>query len=494
MEEIGYAESGGFELNTLDGSSVSGLGFSDSGGFELDTRDSNSEGVNTDLTGFGDTPGFSLDTTDGNGTDSNATGDQLVTVSGTVFYDGVVPGAAYVWALEANGSTAAEQILPAGEGNYTLTVAQGKAYDFKAFIDGTGNGYPNNGEVWKHFLDWNQTLGGFNLTQVDGNLSGIDFHLSDKDADFDGFLDWHEYQAGTGINEHNSTPGLDFGLVAHWNFDETNGTVLADLSGNELNGTLQGFNGGWEPGRIGGSLRFDGVDDYVSFPNLSELDDLRPFSFSGWLKLDDNGSGYVLAKRSGLTGYWRLHYSPSTINWLVRQTNDIEPTIRTDLTRPYQTWQHLAVSWSGKLSGINTRIYLDGQETLSVTRSVGSGEILSDADNLFTLGNRPQNNTSYFKGWMDDFRIWNRTITADEVQSLFDSAPASSTGPIALTDANFQDAINLWFSAEANATALYGHISEWNVSAVTDMSFAFLNLMKIFRSPSVIITGFNGML
>ena len=244
MEEIGYAESGGFELNTLDGSSVSGLGFSDSGGFELDTRDSNSEGVNTDLTGFGDTPGFSLDTTDGNGTDSNATGDQLVTVSGTVFYDGVVPGAAYVWALEANGSTAAEQILPAGEGNYTLTVAQGKAYDFKAFIDGTGNGYPNNGEVWKHFLDWNQTLGGFNLTQVDGNLSGIDFHLSDKDADFDGFLDWHEYLAGTGINEHNSTPGLDFGLVAHWNFDETNGTVLADLSGNELNGTLQGFNGG----------------------------------------------------------------------------------------------------------------------------------------------------------------------------------------------------------------------------------------------------------
>ena len=65
------------------------------------------------------------------------------------------------------------------------------------------------------------------------------------------------------------------------------------------------------------------------------------------------------------------------------------------------------------------------------------------------------------------------TITADEVQSLFDSAPAPSTGPIALTDANFQDAINLWFSAEANATALYGHISEWNVSAVTDMSTAF---------------------
>ena len=41
--------------------------------------------------GAGDSNEFVLDTTDGNGTDSNATRDQLVTVSGTVFYDGVVP-------------------------------------------------------------------------------------------------------------------------------------------------------------------------------------------------------------------------------------------------------------------------------------------------------------------------------------------------------------------------------------------------------------------
>jgi surface protein len=44
---------------------------------------------------------------------------------------------------------------------------------------------------------------------------------------------------------------------------------------------------------------------------------------------------------------------------------------------------------------------------------------------------------------------------------------------IPLTDANFKDAIALWFSDEANATATYGHISDWNVSAVTDMSRTF---------------------
>ncbi|MBT3668028.1 MAG: DUF285 domain-containing protein [Opitutae bacterium] len=44
---------------------------------------------------------------------------------------------------------------------------------------------------------------------------------------------------------------------------------------------------------------------------------------------------------------------------------------------------------------------------------------------------------------------------------------------VVINDANFQTAVNLWFSDEANAIATYGHISDWNTSAVTDMSSAF---------------------
>ena len=124
------------------------------------------------------------------------------------------------------------------------------------------------------------------LLQVDGNLTDINFDLWDGDNDQDGFLNWHEYQAGTEYNNKNETPGLDFGLVAHWKFDETNGTTLHDSSGNDVNGTLVGFDDGWSPGRSGGALRFDGVNDHVSFEGINKLDDIRPFSFSGWIKLD----------------------------------------------------------------------------------------------------------------------------------------------------------------------------------------------------------------
>ena len=57
----------------------------------------------------------------------------------------------------------------------------------------------------------------------------------------------------------------------------------------------------------------------------------------------------------------------------------------------------------------------------------------------------------------------------------YSSWSAHVPAPASLTNANFQTAINLWFSDEANANATYGHIRDWNVSAVTDMSNAFMN-------------------
>ena len=53
-----------------------------------------------------------------------------------------------------------------------------------------------------------------------------------------------------------------------------------------------------------------------------------------------------------------------------------------------------------------------------------------------------------------------------------------------ITDANFQDAVNLWFSDEANATYTYGHIRDWNVSLVTDMSEAFLGIGRTSMKTS----------
>ena len=79
--------------------------------------------------------------------------------------------------------------------------------------------------------------------------------------------------------------------------------------------------------------------------------------------------------------------------------------------------------------------------------------------------------TRYFKGKLDDFRIWNRTLSASEVTQLY---YLEKPGAV-LTDHNFTTAIGLWFSDRNNTLATHGHISNWGVSAVTEMNGTFEN-------------------
>ena len=408
---------------------------------------------------------------------ANVQAEVNATLSGTITYTGPVTGPVVVWA-KFNDQIVKTVTLPNGPGPYTMQLPMNRNYDIKAFRDGNGNGNLDVGwqvgEPFAHHGDWNNTSSSFNTFLLDGNKTGIDVNIYwHNDTDNDGFYDWDEYVAGSEGNDSSSIPGIGYGLIAHWTFDETDGTVLGGSSVNEINGTLVGFgsnsNAHWVPGKTGGALRFDGVDDYVSFPGATPLDDVRPFSFAGWIKLDQNGSGYVIAKRSLGSGYWRFFASDATKNWFIRQATGTSPTLSTTELTPFFQWQHVALTWNGLLGGQNSKMYLDGTLVSNVTQNSGSGVLTSDVGNLFTLGNRPQNNSSFFKGWMDDFRIWNRTLLPHEVNTLYESPS------FPLTDANFTQAIDLWFADQASAAATYGHIRDWNVSGVTNMANAFQN-------------------
>ncbi|MEK7449402.1 MAG: fibronectin type III domain-containing protein [Planctomycetota bacterium] len=69
-------------------------------------------------------------------------------------------------------------------------------------------------------------------------------------------------------------------LVAHWKFDETAGTTAADASGNANNGTVYGTT--WS----GGTLSFDGTDDYVNMGDVTFLDSATNCTIECWFKAD----------------------------------------------------------------------------------------------------------------------------------------------------------------------------------------------------------------
>ena len=73
-------------------------------------------------------------------------------------------------------------------------------------------------------------------------------------------------------------------------------------------------------------------------------------------------------------------------------------------------------------------------------------------------------------GWDFD-QVWK--MPDDSYPRLTWEAQQQAPQTPTLTDGTFRAALALWFSDEAAAIEAYGHISDWNTSAVTDMSEAF---------------------
>ena len=92
--------------------------------------------------------------------------------------------------------------------------------------------------------------------------------------------------------------------------DEESGTVAADASGSDNDGTLVNMNNAdWVDGRFGKALHFDGTDDHVTLGAGTGLGLDKPaeFTFSAWIKLDRAGSYPMVISKDGTALNLRLH-------------------------------------------------------------------------------------------------------------------------------------------------------------------------------------------
>ena len=87
-------------------------------------------------------------------------------------------------------------------------------------------------------------------------------------------------------------------------------------------------------------------------------------------------------------------------------------------------------------------------------------------------------NTSSVTNITDIFQ--NTSALSDTTKGLIHEAFSSNPNwsydwrpHVVIDDSNFQAAIKLWFSNQTDANSTYGHISDWNTSAVTDMESAY---------------------
>jgi len=148
-------------------------------------------------------------------------------------------------------------------------------------------------------------------------------------------------------------------------------------------------------------LDFDGRNDYAE--NTAILGGLANASLMAWIDLNSTFSG-----TGTVVGQDKFHIKISSTRTLQAVVNGTTLTFGTALNR--SQWYHVAATYGGG----SLKLYLNGK--LVATQAI-AGNIAADASKL-TLGKDPLTSTNYFKGKIDEVRVFNVTLTNTQVERM----------------------------------------------------------------------------
>ena len=204
-----------------------------------------------------------------------------------------------------------------------------------------------------------------------------------------------------------SVENMAAGLVLALGFDEGAGTSTSDASGSNNTASIAGAT--WTAGRFGQALSFDGINDLVSVADSTSLHLATGMTLEAWLQ-PRVLSGYttaILKERPSHLAY-ALYANTDTDRAATEVAVATNLDTRSSLQLPLNTWSHLAATYDGAA----LRLYVNG--ALLSTRAV-TGSITASANPLRIGGNNIWG--EFFNGVIDEVRVYNRALTAQEIQS-----------------------------------------------------------------------------
>jgi hypothetical protein len=312
-------------------------------------------------------------------------------------------------------------------------------------FDTDGDGLGDGEEINTYMTDPNL---------VDSDLDGLSdgdevlTHLTmpnKRDSDMDGVNDGVEIAAGTNPNGP-ETPmvAVSNGLLVYYSFDsvDVSGDTVSDTAGNAVgpfNGTKTNSGPTSASGVFGEAVEFAGGGNNSTSAHYIDMNSsavalaaLSSGSIAAWVKapndalvtdvltifaISDENDGSSESRwwvsNGGATGTGTLAYG-------VRDDGVNLGTLSSGSTNPLfdGAWHHVALTFDQN-DGM-ARLYVDGFEKATEASAFFSGVM---GANSASIGRNKDSTAGggqwFFDGTMDDFAIWNRSLSAAEVATIY---------------------------------------------------------------------------
>ena len=234
------------------------------------------------------------------------------------------------------------------------------------------------------------------------------------------------------------------GLIGWWKFDEGGGTNTADSSGNMNSGILENGPSWVLPGRIGSAaLSFVCTNhQFVSVSNAAILNVRSAITIAAWVNADDWSGNHRFLEKGDSDNQYMFMADANELRFHLNSVNTLVAPIP-----PANTWVHVAATWDGA----TMIIYVNGQPEASCP-ATGS---IPTTSNPLVIGAKNGSTTDddYMNGMLDEVRLYNRALTAAEINTIMHVGDTFPVTPAGLVAAPGDAQVTLAWTADTNAAS-----------------------------------------
>ena len=222
------------------------------------------------------------------------------------------------------------------------------------------------------------------------------------------------------------------GIISWWPGDGNANDIQDGNRGVLINGAT------FATGKVGQAFSLDGIDDFVEVADSQSLSGLQVFTIDLWVKLQNAANSQLLIGKGDARipdREWELYTHPDLPGKLRFDIFAKDPTTRqlvfagtysSEKSLQSNQFHHVVVIYDRG----NMKMYIDGMEDLPLDNrlfspfSLSSPPVIPDSVAPLQMGFRHLFPGSHLQGLVDEVTLYNRALSAAEVQAIFNAGSA----------------------------------------------------------------------